>query len=373
MVNKKQIKQLAASILRNSINLQPGEKVYLETTDINALPLFEALIEETSRLGGVPFYYLNDISFTNKMLKDASEEQIAVHGQIHQQIMSKMDAWVGIRNFNNPLDVSEPGIDKVNLYQKNYTKPVHFETRCKRRWCLLRYPNAVWAYQAGMTTSEFEDFYFKSCLADYAAMGEAMKPLLKLMEHTDKVHILAPETDLTFSIKNIPAVPCNGVRNLPDGEVFTAPILDSVNGRIRFNTRAEQAGKSFSNISLEFCNGRIINAYSDINNEALQKIICSDEGCRRLGEFAMGVNPYITSPVGNTLFDEKIAGSLHFAVGAATEQAPNGNHAPIHWDLIQIQTPEYGGGKIWFDDVLIRDNGHFVIEELKGLNPENLV
>jgi aminopeptidase len=167
------------------------------------------------------------------------------------------------------------------------------------------------------------------------------------MQRTDKVRIVSPRTDLTFSIKGMPAVICAGKKNLPDGEVFTAPIKDSLNGRISFNTPTTYEGITFSDIELNLKKGKIIKATSNRDPE-MNQILNIDEGSRFIGEFAIGINPYILEPM------------------------DNGNRSSIHWDMVLIQRPEYGGGDIYFDDVLIRRDGFFVLPELHALNPNSL-
>jgi aminopeptidase len=249
---------------------------------------------------------------------------------------------------------------------------VHAEIRVPRtRWVILHYPTPAMAQLASMSSPAFEDFFYRVCTADYGRMSEAMNPLKALMESTDKVRITGPDTDLQFSIRGMPAVKCDGDRNIPDGELFTAPRLDTVEGEIRFNTRTIYQGTVFNNIQLRFDGGRAIHAEAD-NNGRFNRILDTDEGARRVGEFSLSFNPHITRPMLDILFDEKIAGALHLALGSAYDDADNGNRSGIHWDLIQIQTPEAGGGQIWFDGTLVRDNGRFVLPELEGLNPENL-
>lgn len=203
-------------------------------------------------------------------------------------------------------------------------------------------------------------------------MSDAMNPLVDLMNKTDKVHILAKDTDLTFSIKGIPAVKCDGACNIPDGEVYTAPVKDSVNGVISYNVPSIENGFRFENVRLEFKDGKIIKATAN-NSDKANALFDTDEGARYVGEFALGVNPYVTKAIGDILFDEKISGSFHFTPGCCYDDAPNGNKSAVHWDLVLCQTPEFGGGEIWFDDVLVRKDGRFVLPELFGLNPENLM
>jgi aminopeptidase len=235
----------------------------------------------------------------------------------------------------------------------------------------MRYPNASMAQLANMSTSKFEDFYFNVCNLDYAKMSLAMDPLQQLMNRIDRVRIVSPGTDISFSIKDIGSVKCCGKRNIPDGEVYTAPVRNSVNGIITYNTPSVHAGITFENISFRFENGKIVEASSN-DSQRINEVLDTDEGARYIGEFSIGFNPHILKPMKDTLFDEKIDGSLHFTPGQAYEQADNGNRSAVHWDLVLIQRPEYGGGEIYFDDVLIRKDGRFVIPELEGLNPEHL-
>jgi aminopeptidase len=242
------------------------------------------------------------------------------------------------------------------------------------RWCVLRWPTPGMAQLAGMNTEMFEDFYFDVCTLDYSLMAEAAAALVDAMNATDTVHIQGPgDTDLTFSIKDIPAIPCCGKLNIPDGEVFTAPVKDSINGVIHYNTPSIYRGYSFENIRLEFKDGKIVGCSADQGGEFLEDIFNSDDGARYVGEFAIGFNPYIKEAMKDILFDEKIAGSLHFTPGNAYDDACNGNKSEVHWDLVLIQRPEYGGGTISFDGEVIRQDGMFVKEELLGLNPENLI
>ena len=222
-----------------------------------------------------------------------------------------------------------------------------------------------------MSSRAFEDFYYDVCNLDYAKMSAAMDALVARLARTDSVHIIGPGTDLRFSIKGIPAVKCAGECNIPDGEVYTAPVRESVNGIITYNTPSLYQGTVFEHVSFTFERGKIVQATAN-ETEKLNAILDADEGARYIGELGIGVNPYITKPMKDILFDEKISGSIHFTPGSCYEDAPNGNDSTIHWDLVLIQTPEYGGGEIYFDDELIRKDGLFVPEDLQCLNPDAL-
>jgi aminopeptidase len=251
-------------------------------------------------------------------------------------------------------------------------KPVLDQRVNKTKWVVLRWPTPSMAQMAGMSTEAFEEFFFRVCTLNYSKMEAAMKPLAALLNNTDRVRIVGQGTDLNFSIRGIPTVSCSGKHNIPDGEVFTCPVRDSVQGQIRFNAPTIYQGSAFDSIKLVFNHGRIVDATGS-NPTRINEILDTDEGARFIGEFALGFNPHILEPMRDILFDEKIAGSFHFTPGQAYEEADNGNRSQVHWDLVCIQRPEYGGGEIYFDDKLVRKDGKFVLEELKALNPENLV
>ncbi|AZR73054.1 aminopeptidase [Anoxybacter fermentans] len=365
------VKKLAENLIDYSVELQPGEKILIEVIG-GEVPLARELIRKVYEVGGMPFLTTKDRVLWREILKGATKEQMEMMAHYEAERMKDMDAYIGIRagkNVNQWADI--PG-DKMNLYMEYFNKPVHFDIRVpKTKWCVLRYPNDSMAQLANMSTEAFEDFYFNVCNLDYAKMSKAMDNLIELMDKTDEVRIIGPGTDLTFSIAGIKSVKCDGKRNIPDGEIFTAPVRDSVNGVITYNVPAVYQGFTFENIRLEFKDGKIIKAEAN-DTERINKIFDTDEGARYIGEFALGVNPYILNPMKDTLFDEKINGSFHFTPGGTYDECDNGNRSAIHWDLVCIQRPEYGGGEIYFDGRLIRKDGRFVVKELESLNPENL-
>lgn len=365
----------AEMIVKNSVKLKKGEKVFIEGFSNSVRDLFEEIIKAATKAGAIPFWYFNDNAFIKSFVDNANEAQMKSFGEFHAEIMAKCDAYIAVRGYDDMFMMADVDAKQNELYQKHFYTPVHFNIRVPQtRWVVMRYPNNTMAALSRMSTEAFEDFYFNACMVDYQKMGKAMMPLKKLMDKTKNVRLVAPGTDLSFSIKNLGAVICDGRGNLPDGEVYTAPVKDSINGVIQFNTDTVYGGEYFSNIRLEFKDGKIINGTSMANNDKFQKLLNHDAGSRYMGEFAIGVNPYITKPLLDILFDEKIAGSIHMAIGNSyDDETFNGNRSDIHWDLVLIQTPEWGGGEVWFDDVLIRKDGRFVVAELSGLNPEKLV
>ena len=367
------IQKLASNLLSYSINLKKKEKILIEIIGMDAIPLGRELIKQSENIGAIPFFNIIDYEIMREMLINGTEEQIKIYAKHDLQRMKDMDAYIGVRASINTAELNGIPKEKMEIYNKYYTLPVHFEERVKNtKWCILRYPNASMAQMSNMSTETFEDFYFNVCTLDYDKMSKAMDPLVNLMNKTKNVHILGEGTDLTFSIDGIQAEKYMGTFNIPDGEVAIAPVKNSVNGCITYNTETRYNGVLFNNIRFEFEDEKIIKATSNKTKE-LNEILDTDEGSRYIGEFALGLNPYIEKPIGDTLFDEKIKGSFHFTPGDSLEESNNGNCSSIHWDIVNIQTPEYGGGEIWFDDVLVRKDGIFVLEDLKPLNPENLI
>lgn len=367
------IKVLAHNLVNYSMEVKKGDKVYVHYIGPATQDLARQLVKEVYEAEGVPFVHYTDVKLQREVLLNCSEDQMSLMAKIDAAEMDQMDCYVAIRGAENVAELADVSSEKMRLYETYYQTPVHHDIRVKKtRWVVLRYPNAAMAQLANTSVEEFEDFYFKVCNLDYSKMGEAMKNLVEYMNRTDRVRIVGPGTDLSFSIKNIPAIPCAGDRNIPDGEVYTAPVRDSINGVLTYNTPAVFQGFTFDNISFRLENGKIVEAKAN-DTDRINHVLNIDEGARHIGEFAIGVNPYILKPMKDTLFDEKIMGSFHFTPGNCYTEAPNGNSSAIHWDLVCIQRPEYGGGEIYFDDVLIRKDGRFVVAELEALNPENLV
>ncbi|NLM69925.1 MAG: aminopeptidase [Firmicutes bacterium] len=364
------IKTLAKNLINYSCSLQPGEKVLIECTGLET-ELVTALIDEAYQAGALPFVQINEPLVTRALLMRAEAEQLDLMAKFDAARMREMDVYIGIRSGSNNSELSDVPAEKLKLNQVHYSQPVHGEIRVPHtKWVVLRYPSPAMAQQAEMSTPAFEDFYFRVCNLDYAQLSKAMDALVELMDRTDQVRIVGPGTDLTFSIKGIPSIKCDGRLNIPDGEVFTAPVRDSVNGVLTYNTPALYQGTTFTNVRFEFEQGKIVKASADNHNEHLNTILDTDEGARYIGEFAIGVNPYILEPMKDTLFDEKIAGSFHFTPGSCYDEASNGNQSSIHWDLVSIQRADYGGGEMYFDGVLVRKDGLFVLDELKALNPD---
>lgn len=366
------IKVLAANLVRYSCKVKPGDNVYVHYIGESTEVLARAVIKEVYQAGGRVYPHFTNQRVQREMLLGCSKEQLELMAEVDAKEMAAMDCYIGIRGADNVSELSDVPSEKMEMYEKLYMNPVHREIRVpKTRWVVLRYPNAAMAQLAGTSIDAFEEFYFNVCNLDYGKMAKAMESLVEYMNRTDRVRIVGPDTDLSFSIKGIPAIPCSGEMNIPDGEVFTAPVKESVNGTISYNAPSLYQGFTYESVKFTFKDGKIVEASAN-DSERINKLLDSDEGARFIGEFAIGVNPYVLTPMKDILFDEKICGSIHFTPGNCYEEAPNNNQSVVHWDLVLIQRPEYGGGEIYFDDVLIRKDGRFVVPELESLNPENL-
>lgn len=365
------INQLAYNLVNYSCKLKKGEKVLIEAKGIDYM-LVNALIKEVYKVGAFPFVEMFDNRVSRELMLGETEEYAKLKAKYASYRMADMDAYIGIRGGENSNENSDVPEEILKIDSINYVNPVHLELRVKKtKWVVLRYPNQAMAQSANMSTDAFEDFYFNVCNLDYSKMDKAMDALKKRLDNGDKVRIVGPGTDISFSIKGVGSTKCSGNCNIPDGEIYTAPVKDSVNGVITYNTPSVENGFKFENVCLKFKDGKIIEATAN-DTKKLNAIFDTDDGARYVGEFAFGVNPYITKPMSDILFDEKISGSIHFTPGSCYEDCDNGNQSAVHWDLVLIQTKEYGGGEIYLDGELIRKDGFFVPEDLQVLNPENL-
>lgn len=365
--------QLARLMLHHALNIKRGEAFHI-TADMSALALVKAILREAKDIGALVQVDWTNQEITRQLLElyDPADEATAAFlsdkAQCGIRQYQNLVGDIAIRAYANDqeLNLINPAVRQLDA---RLAKPFKDLVVNRRRWVLFEYPTPGQAQRAGMSFDRYEDFVLAVSCIDYAAMQRRAKPLQALMQRTDRVRLTGTGTDLTFSIKGIPAVPCCGEFNLPDGECFTAPVRDSVNGTIFYNTPTVYWGRTLTGIRLTFRDGRIEEASAGPDTDLLLRILDTDPGARYIGEFALGFNPLIREPFCNTLFDEKITGSFHFTPGSCYDDAPNGNDSAIHWDLVHIQRPEYGGGEVWFDDVLIRKDGLFILPELTALNP----
>ena len=362
--------KLSQLLVRYSTELKKGERVLLDMIDVPD-EFTVQLIRAVRAVGAIAIVETRHTRISREMLRDTSSEHAELVRDLEMFRMKRVESYIAIRGSANANESSDVPGDRLALYNKTLRPVLNYPVN-KTRWVVLRWPTPSMAQSANMSTEAFEDFYFDVCTMDYAKMAKAMTPLEDRMKAADSVHLKAPGTDLTFSIKGIGAKSCNGKLNVPDGEVFSCPVKKSANGVIQFNTPTLYSGTKFENVRLVLKEGKVVEATSS-NTKRLNEILDTDAGARYIGEFALGFNPHIKNPMCDILFDEKIAGSLHFTPGQAYEIADNGNRSAVHWDMVLIQRPEWGGGEVWFDGELIRKDGLFLPKDLRGLNPSNLL
>lgn len=373
LVLDSRVTQLAEMLCSHSTNLSSEDNVLIHAFDIPDECVAE-LVRVAQSTGANVAVRLESNVIKRQLLHGMKESNVNLITDIELHEMKQMTAYIALRGGANSAELSDVPGDKNTMWQKLYATPVVFGQRVPHtKWAALRWPSPGMAQMANLPTAAFEDFYFKVCTLDYKRMEEAAKPLVELMNNTDRVHLKGPGTDLSFSIKGIGSVSCHGKRNIPDGECFSCPVKDSVNGTVQYNTINLYQGSDFKDIRFEVKNGKIVDATAGPMTEKLNQILDTDEGGRYFGEWSLGYNPHILHPMRDTLFDEKIAGSFHLTPGNAyTGPGGNGNTSAIHWDIVCIQRPEYGGGEVWFDDVLIRKDGIFTLPQLQALNPDQL-
>ena len=361
--------KLARLLVNYSTALKQGERVLLDMIDVPDEFTIE-LIRMVRAAGALPIVETRHTRVARELLLGVTKPHAALMRDLELFRMRKMQAYIALRGAGNMNENSDVPGDRMKLHSQIMRPLLNYRVD-KTRWCVLRWPTPSMAQAAGLSTEAFENLYFDVCTMDYAKMSRAMAPLQTLMAKTDRVHLKGPGTDLAFSIKGIGAKMCKGDRNIPDGEVFSCPVKNSVNGVIQFNAPTLYSGARFENVRLELHDGKITKATAN-HSKRLNEILDTDAGARYIGEFSLGFNPYILNPMCDILFDEKIAGSLHFTPGQAYQECGNGNKSAIHWDMVLIQRPEWGGGEVWFDGKLVRKDGVFVPRELTRLNPQNL-
>ena len=359
---------LARNLVNYSMGVQPGERVMLDFRGASTEGLMREMISAVTEAGGVPFPLWGADSWSRRFLRTAAETQVEAWGAVHEKLMREMQCYVRVNGTDNPFDTADIPDDARRWEREHYMQRVHLNLRVPNtKWVVLRYPSDSMAQQARRSREAFADLYYDVCNLDWSRFSRAMDPLKALMERTDEVRLTAKDTDVTLSIKDIGVVKCDGHMNIPDGEVFTAPVRDSVNGVITYNAGALYSGTSWDWIRLTFEAGRIADIEASNDVDKLREVFATDEGASFMGEFSFGLNPGLHEAIKDTLFDEKIYGSFHTALGQCYESAENGNKSAIHWDLVCIQTEAYGGGNVWFDGELVREDGNWVHPDLEGV------
>ena len=354
--------KLVNTIVDYSLEVKKDEKVLI-TTYPEAKDLNLKLVAKIIDVGAIPVVKLLDSEIDSLIMEKSQDNRVSLLAKLAEEEVTNYDCFIKIRYLLNDYETKDT--NKHLLKKIGDATIASDDVRINnRRWVLLNYPTTLDAYKNKTSNRKHYEYALAAMTFDYAKMKDDMQSLKELMEKTDKVRIVAKNTDLTFSIKDIPVVPCVGKSNLPDGEIYTAPVKDSVEGYITYNTPCPYQGNVYHDVRLEFSKGQIVNCTCQEDVISLKEIFDTDQGARYIGEFSLGLNPLIKKPMGDILYDEKIIGSIHFTPGRAYKDAFNGNISSIHWDMVLLE-PD-----IYFDDVLIRKKGKFVIEQLKRLNYE---
>lgn len=361
------VADMARILVDYSTRIKKGDRVLINAAGFEAAPLVKELYALCLKRGAEYVEYtFSEPEIDRQFYNLASKRQLEVFPQHKLDFYKTLTAYIGIAAGNNSMVNATSNQKAMVAYQK-LTRPLVDQRVKHTKWVVTRFPTHGGAQEARMSLEEYEAYLFGACNIDWAAESRKMEKLKRLMDKTASVHLKGPDTDLSFSIKGLNSVKCDGRFNIPDGEVFTAPVRDSVQGHITYNCPTIYQGREFNNIRLEFRDGRIVKATAGEMTGPLNKILDTDEGARYIGEFSLGVNPGIRTPMRNILFDEKIFGSIHFTPGQAYDEADNGNRSAVHWDMVRLMQD----GEIRFDDRLIQKNGRFVIRELEELNPED--
>jgi aminopeptidase len=360
-------RSLAMQLLHGSVALKTGENILIQLAGLNGIGLVRELAQEARRIGAHPFFEIQDTDVSRILLESGDDAYWANQREVDGlPLMNQMHAFIGIRAGQNIYETSQVAKSANKAYAEQFLHPVHFERRVKHtRWCILRYPSEAFAMNAKMPTARFTEFYYKACLLDYGRLREAMKPLEEILRAGREIRLKGEGTDIRFGIEGQNWISCHGTHNIPDGELFSSPILDSVNGTIAYAPSVYQ-GKPFERVTLHVKDG-VVEDYDASDKAGLRDILDTDEGARRFGEFSFGTNPVIDAPMYDILFDEKIWGSNHLTLGQDYEEAANGNRSAIHWDLVCI------GADVELDGTLIRKGREFVHPALTGLNPSALL
>jgi len=364
----KRIEKLASVLVNFSTSIKKGDMVLIEAIGTPTLPFVKEIHRQTLIKGAkyVEIWF-SEPEVTKDFYNLATKQQIDFFPKHKLDFMKKVNAYIAVRAPENSMVFAN--VDHKNLLTNQKVMQPILNWRVNHtKWVVTRWPCHGFAQEAKMSLEELFDFYFAACIQDWASVGKRQAKLARMMKETKEIKVKASDTDLVLRKDKLPAINCNGLRNIPDGEVYTAPVKNSVEGYITFNCPAVYQSQEFDGICLEFKNGKVVKATCSAGDEGkLNAILDTDEGGRYIGEFSLGTNHNITKPMRNILFDEKIGGSIHMACGMAYEECNNGNKSAIHWDIIKILK---GDGEIYFDGKLIQKNGYFVHPSLVDLNPK---
>ncbi|QQG44149.1 MAG: aminopeptidase [Candidatus Roizmanbacteria bacterium] len=370
--------KLARILIHHSLKLKAKECILITISDFNALPLVKAVFIEALKTGAYPVVDTQINPFMNRggatglryqFYKLANDWQLNyIPSEILEAQMKWANAYVRIVTIDNTQELNQIAQEKITTTNK-LVRPFLDKMIDKDRWVLTYYPTPSMAQNASVSLDWLLDFYYKSCIVDYDKMKKQLTKIEKVLDDGSIVRIVGKDTDLTFSIKGRLAKASYGERNIPDGEVFLAPVFETIEGKVYFDLPTNYNGADVSDIHLEFEKGKVVKATSKVGNKAMQKILDTDPGARTFGELGIGVNYQIKNAMRNTLFDEKIGGTIHLALGSSYKEkrggAPVGfNKSAIHWDIVKDMRKK--GSILYVDDKVLMKEGKFSIGNRVG-------
>lgn len=362
------IEKLAELLVNYSVAVRPNDKVAIMAPEI-AAPLTKAIYAKVLQAGGHPLVVPRSMDTLELLYRYGTPEQLAYVHESQRLIVEKYDVRIVIIGEENTKVLSRVDPDKMVIYDKARTELTNIMMRRSAsgelRWVLAPYPTNAYAQDADMSLGDYEDFLYKACMPDlsdpigyWQKIAAEQDRIVQWLKNRKTVHIIGPETDLKLSVAGRTFINCAGKFNVPDGEVFTGPVEDSAEGCVYFSYPAIESGREVAGIRLWFSRGKVVKATAEKNEEFLLRTLDTDAGARYLGEFAIGTNEGITQFTREILFDEKIGGSFHLALGAGYPETGSRNESAIHWDMV---CDLRSGGEIRVDGELMYQNGKFVI------------
>ena len=359
---------LAQILVRYSTKVQPDDVCVIQSST-GAEVLVQAIYEEVLRAGGLPIMQLSTEGAVPAFYELANEKQLEWIPPTAQWAAENADVRIAVMADANPRELSQVDPKRQALVQKA-RKPL-METSMRRaaegsyRWSLTLFPNQAYAAEAGMSLAAYEDFYYRACLATddepvtaWQRQSDEVKRLAAWMEGKEEVHITAPGTDITLGIAGRKFIPCVGEHNMPDGEFFTGPVEDSVNGEVSFSFPAAYGGREVAGVRFRFEDGKVVDASAERGEDFLIEMLDTDDGARRLGELGIGTNYGISTGTKEILLDEKIGGTVHMAIGMSYPESGGVNDSAVHWDMVCDLRQ---GGSITVDGTEIQKDGKFII------------
>jgi aminopeptidase len=359
---------LAQILVRYSTRVQPGDVCVIQGTTTGE-PLIQAVYEEVLRAGGLPVMQLTTEQAAAAFFELASDEALDWVQPPAEWAAEHADVRIVVMADANPRALS--GADPARQARAQRARRKILETSMQRaaegkhRWSLTLFPTHAYASEAGMSLSAYEDFFYKACLVDdgdpvtaWQRQSDEVVRLAEWIEGREEVHITAPGTDIKLGVAGRTWVPCVGTHNMPDGEFFTGPIEDSVNGEIAFSFPATYSGREVSGVRFRFEDGRVVDASAERGEDFLVETLDTDEGSRTLGELGIGTNYGIETGTKEILLDEKIGGTVHMAIGAAYPETGATNKSAVHWDMVCDLRQ---GGSIVVDGIELQRDGRFLV------------